>query len=177
MLLGAGADIEAHFTIGHNATPLHIAAGNGSCDALVTLLRHKADVHAQNNTGRSSRLMLACAFVYEKAAKLLLRWGADETSLNSSGRSAEQLVGVNLNQGDRRGRAEDMECLRRLLARAPADRSWRRRGLLIICHFFPDKARPGSVSNQVVDDGIERTAREGRTRVQENVSHGCDIYG
>lgn len=163
VLVEAGTDIEARLEeIGNKTTPLHVAALNGNCNALVALLRHNANVHTRDRVGRSP-LMLACAFLKEEAAKLLLRWGADETSIDSDGESAEELIGRALMPDYRQHLAEDMERLRRLLVRAPADRAWRRRGLLVMCRAFLDKDGFGSISNQPLSDEVDEAASEDGT--------------
>lgn len=57
-------------------------------------------------------------------------------------------------------KAEGINHLRRLLARAPEDSTWRRRGLLVMCHAFAGKTGVGSATNEAVDDGIQHMYEE-----------------
>lgn len=61
-------------------------------------------------------------------------------------------------EDNKRARVEDVNRLRKLLARAPADRAWCRRGLLILCRAFPGKARLESDNYPAVGGGsMEQT--------------------
>lgn len=61
----------------------------------------------------------------------LLRSGADEILLNTEGKSAADLIGRWVKIQDRV--ADEIERVLYLLANAPADRAWRRRGYLVLC--------------------------------------------
>ncbi|CAM9177275.1 unnamed protein product [Ectocarpus sp. 12 AP-2014] len=65
---------------------------------------------------------------------LLLRRGADETAVSENGHTAADMVGLKTEELD--SLAEDVDRVRKLLARAPADRAWRRRGFLILCRAY-----------------------------------------
>lgn len=62
------------------------------------------------------------------AADLLLRWGADDTLTDKDGRTAKRLL----------KRARITKPLRRVLNNPPADRVWRRRGILVMYRAFSD---------------------------------------
>ena len=66
---------------------------------------------------------------------LLLRWGADETELNNDGVSPagalEHMPAIQ----------DQLKSTRLLLARAPADRAWRRRGWLVMVRSREEKAK------------------------------------
>lgn len=150
-LVRAGADVDARSKGIVNNAPLHWAVKHGSCDALLVLLRHKADVNAQDNSLRTP-LMMACRWLQQEAARILLRWGADETTADSEGCSADQLIGNGISPSEQEARAGEMESMRGLLKRAPADRAWRRRGLLVLCRAIPSKDQPG-ISSVPQSDG------------------------
>lgn len=64
--------------------------------------------------------------------------GADERFIDENDkRSATDVIAPSLPEEDRLG--EDVELVRKLLASAPADRAWRRRGYLVLAHFNPDR--------------------------------------
>lgn len=70
-------------------------------------------------------------------ADLLLRRGADETITNDDRNTPEEMIESSTDTAGR---------LRRLLANAPVDRTWRRRGMLVLCRAYPEK-RLGDVGN------------------------------
>lgn len=123
VLVEAGANVEA---LGEFAetSPIYAAAGGGSCDAMVALLRHKADSNAHDGLGWRP-FHRAYSQLHQKAANLLLlRWGADETSVDNDGRSANEVVGISIDEDDQQDTSpENAENIRRLLACAPADRA------------------------------------------------------
>ena len=109
MLLAAGADVNARNL--DCRTPLH---------------------EAVKNAGSPSGL---------ECVELLLEGGADETLADKSGkvpadairpRRHEELYGTSM--FDR-----PLELARELLASAPADRAWRRRGVLVLYRALPDR--------------------------------------
>lgn len=69
---------------------------------------------------------------------LLLRWGADETIITRQGKTPRELVNTRRIHMKVPG---DDECVLSLLARAPANRAWRRRGLLVLCRAYPDRVK------------------------------------
>ncbi|CAM9778793.1 unnamed protein product, partial [Ectocarpus fasciculatus] len=106
-------------------TPLHVATYLEKPVLLLALLQKGAYANAQDNVGQRP-LHVVCK--YPKAssvalADLLLRWGADETATDNDGNTPADLV---------KSGAEPNERLQRLLANAPADRAWRRRGMVVM---------------------------------------------
>lgn len=142
VLVGAGADIQARTMSGSSA--LHCAAEEASPEASLALLNLGAEVNAQTDSGETA-LHHAAATVGQRrdtvqVVDLLLRWGADETIVSKQGKTAADRIRTR-----RLFRTEpgDDERARSLLTRAPADRAWRRRGLLVLCHAHPDRLQLG----------------------------------
>lgn len=146
VLIGAGANIELK-TI-KRSTPLLEAASSSfsntfACEAMLALLRHGANVKAWETDGRTS-LHWVCDESHEwvragrlgEAVDLLLRWGADETALDEEGRTPANMLSSRRNTLARDEapppQLDEMERARLLLARAPSDRAWRRRGWLVV---------------------------------------------
>ncbi|CAM9955978.1 unnamed protein product [Ectocarpus sp. 6 AP-2014] len=167
VLVEAGADLEASSSnvrlndkicgstplVG--ITPLHVAAYYHNRGAMAALLRNGAIVGAESDNGLTP-LHIVCktslAFGSVEAADLLLRWDADETTTDHDGRTPKALVS---------GRSSLSRRVRRKLANAPADRSWRSRGMLVMCRAFPQKmARTG------------RGGRGGRARARTGAGRG-----
>ncbi|CAN0232581.1 unnamed protein product [Ectocarpus sp. 8 AP-2014] len=132
VLVRAGADIQAKDMSGPSA--LHCAAEEASPEASLALLNLGAEVNAQTESGETA-LHHAAAKVGQRrdsvqVMDLLLRWGADETIVSKQGKTASGEIGT---RRFLRTVTGDEERARSLLARAPADRAWRRRGLLVLC--------------------------------------------
>eukprot|EP00903_Cladosiphon_okamuranus_P008544 g8203.t1 len=142
-LIRAGADVDAKSDDG--STPLVIAAGRSQRNAILALLGHGATVDVRHEGGNTP-LHSACSRRWEgvgAAVDLLLRWGGDETALNEEGRRpAEVLDEAAVDYDEYQECSEDeIERARRLLARAPADRAWRRRCWLVILRTRAPEAR------------------------------------
>eukprot|EP00903_Cladosiphon_okamuranus_P009132 g8725.t1 len=138
MLVEAGANIEARDRFGN--TPLHCASHTLTQEAVLCLLKHGATVNALDKYLQTPLMIAAANGGTRGAAETvdaLLRAAADETIANHEGRKASNIIGVFVDE-DRR-LADDVECVRRLLANAPADRAWRRRGYLVLCRAHPDR--------------------------------------
>ncbi|CAM9898819.1 unnamed protein product, partial [Ectocarpus sp. 8 AP-2014] len=107
-------------------TPLHVAAYiDDNRPSMIALLQKGANANARDDDG-CGPLHLVCKYPKASAvavADLLLRWGADETAADNDGNTAADLV---------KSGAEPNEGLQRLLANAPADRAWRRRGMVVM---------------------------------------------
>lgn len=132
-LLDHGFDVNVKDSA--RETPLHQAAVKGSHDALLALLRRGADVNMRDMDGQTA-LHDACIFKTTGVATtmdLLLRWGASETLVNKVGRSPADLLQdeADPSKGEPCS-AGELERARALLARAPADRAWRRRCWLVM---------------------------------------------
>ncbi|CAM9268902.1 unnamed protein product [Ectocarpus fasciculatus] len=136
ILVEAGADVEARSKSGQ--TPLWFSAFYGSYTAMLTLLQLGAGVNSVGTYG-STPLHAACKRGHADVAHLLLRWGADETIVDNRGRIARKRLPAiaNVVEEYRPG----IERLSKVLARAPQDRAWCRRGFLVMCRARPDKVR------------------------------------
>lgn len=121
VLVAAGAKIDTKVS-SDSRSPFHLAASTGSCDTFRALLRHKADVHLLDCRGQLP-LALARKKLQEEAADLLLRPGADETSVDKYGQCVYQLVGRDvIDERKRQLGADEMDSMLRLLNCAPTDR-------------------------------------------------------
>ncbi|CAM9383207.1 unnamed protein product [Pylaiella littoralis] len=137
LLVEAGAQVGAK-TKTSGDTPLHLAAVTSSLEAALVLLKHGASVSTLNNRGEAplhAAASKAGRIGTAEVVDILLRRGADEKLTNSNGKTAGDVVGLALE--DDISLAEDVERVRKLLANAPVDRAWRRRGFLVMCraHF------------------------------------------
>ncbi|CBJ48769.1 ankyrin repeat domain protein [Ectocarpus siliculosus] len=136
-LFEAGADIEGPGIRGR--TPLRHAARSGSYAAILTLLQLGANVNSKDDVGKNP-LHCACFFCHHDAADLLLRWGADETAVNLEGETVVSMVIRRIAEA-LETRCPPLERVSKLLARAPQDRAWRRRGFLVLCRAHRDRVR------------------------------------
>ncbi|CAN0094282.1 unnamed protein product [Scytosiphon promiscuus] len=149
VLLEAGADVDARTSEGKR--PLHYATRGAfeSTGPIEALLQEGAEVDARDDTGLTP-LHEACCSSDAAAVELLLRWGADETLKHNNGFTVEDFVGHWEGQAlvvnEQRRRVDDQR-IRRMLARAPADRSWRRRGWLVLCRSRPSRMQLVRVSS------------------------------
>ncbi|CAM9473316.1 unnamed protein product [Ascophyllum nodosum] len=143
-LVNAGANTVVRAADGW--TPLHRAVFHGSSAAMLALLRQGVDVKVTTNAGWSA-LHVACWRGNPDAAEILLRWGADEQSSVPTGKTARDLIPSIKDASDKDLPA--LEQLARLLAHAPRDRAWRRRGVLVLCRarLGVDRARRGAGRN------------------------------
>ncbi|CAN0267626.1 unnamed protein product [Ectocarpus sp. 8 AP-2014] len=175
-LIKAGADIGA---LDSGLTPLHSAVFTGETGGVLTLLQLGADVHAKDSHGHTP-LYIACASGMPDAADLLLRWGADETAVESEGRTPSSMNPAIIRQDDGRDRRK-VERLSKLLARAPQDRSWRRRGFLVMCRTHQHRLRlvveipdMAATATGHASERPSRRARRGQVKVEVEVdgAHG-----
>ena len=148
-LVRAGADLEARsagvsFTGKYHKlqfrgfTPLHVAAKYHNLETMAALLHEGANIHARDNKGLTPLHVVCKVSVEEpywarKSADLLVRRGANETTTDNDGHMPADLIEKSPSAGR----------LRRLLANAPADRTWRRRGMLVICRAHSAKLLVG----------------------------------
>lgn len=163
-LVKAGADLEMQmWSCCDVGAPLHFAAGcRGDVECISVLVRHGANVNAQDEEGRTP-LHGLCDSSYRRgmmseAADLLLRWGADETITDRYGETAMDLI------------YSGESPLRRLFANAPAGRAWRRRGMLVMCRAYSDRAR-----SSVGKGRVDRAPSE--QKVKTGVAGACRNEG
>lgn len=131
LLLEKNMVLEA--TDDEGCTATHIAAGHrlGSDATLEALLLAGANMEARTNTGETP-LHRACKSLREDTVKRLLRFGADESATDADGRTPAALASELLqtqSPGVYRNRLNEILIM---LAKAPADRIWRRRGWLVV---------------------------------------------
>jgi len=119
VLIGAGAT--------QRDGAFSIACEWSKSKAMLALLQHGAETKTALHTVCRRSCVNA-----DVAVSLLLRWGADETVLES-GRTPADLLKFRPN-------SDVVERVRLLLARAPADRAWRRRGWLVMLLLRRTKA-------------------------------------
>lgn len=124
-LLAAGPNAEALDDGGLSA--LSIAARGGRAGAIDALVDAGADPDDPNDDA-DTPLHLACLYLQPDSVRALLRRNADETMCNDEFDAPEDIVGHYV--PEERRDEEVVEWIREMLARAPADRVWRRRGWL-----------------------------------------------
>ncbi|CAM9796013.1 unnamed protein product [Laminaria digitata] len=171
-LLEAGASV-ARQNFGNGKTPLHLAVERLSLDALHALLQHGAPVRALQGGEVDRRCDPPIHLATEQGGRqgaaevvdLLLRWGADEFELDDDGNTAAEVVGADVLE--EQSLARDANRVSDLLANAPADRTWRRRGLLLLCLARDPRSRrrrrggSGGEENGAEEQGVEHRAEEG----------------
>ncbi len=144
-LVEAGAELEArsapHFYRGmrfKGLTPLHGSAKHLRRSTMAALLHKGANIHAKDRNGLTP-LHVVCKVSAEapsrahQVADFLLRRGADETLTDNDGHSPEDLIEI----------SAATRSLQQLLSNAPADRTWRRRGMLVLCRAHSAKVLGG----------------------------------
>ncbi len=190
VLVGNGANIEARAEDGETA--LHEAARELNCDAAMALLKHGADINVRDKWNHTPLRTAACIAGDRRASEmvgLLLRAGADETIADEFGGTAASAVGA-YNDGplpdnysdyedllqSQEEASEDLKAVRRLLASAPAEKAWRRRGYLVLCRAHPDKMQQGEESSSG-HDGMARRTRRGTVPARAAGSGGDGAAG
>ena len=163
VLVEAGTNIESRDARGR--THVHNASYNLSHKALQSLLIHGATVNAQSDTLTTPLIMAAAKAGTQGAAEVvnaLLRAGADETIVDSQGNKAADLIGEDIEEDHL---VEDVERVLELLANAPADRAWRRRGYLVLCRAHPGRVQQNRMA--ISDTDHTDTARRIRSRLKQ----------
>ena len=159
VLAEAGANIEAQN--GEGCTPLHTASLGLGREALLSLVKHGANVNARNKSLATPLIVAAkSAKIHRGAAGVvdaLLRADADETLVDEDGSKAVDVI----EQSDVASHlAEEAERVRLLLANAPADRAWRRRGYLVLCRAHPSRLQQTQlISGNLRADTVARRTR------------------
>lgn len=140
-LIEVGADIEVK-TNTSGRTPLRDAALGDNRDAMLTLLRHGAAVNTRDDGGYTI-LHFFCDLrppCVEEIVSLLLRWGADETIPSVDGRLPVDSIDLPPSEHFAQCPQDALERVRTLLARAPVDRTWRRRCWLVMLRSRASRA-------------------------------------
>ncbi|CAB1103640.1 unnamed protein product [Ectocarpus sp. CCAP 1310/34] len=153
-LIQAGANTEAG--LGDRLTPLFSATDRGNISAMRALPRRGASLTAQDTDG-GTPLHWACYWQVrgvEATVDLLLRWGADETALDNDSKTPADLLDEDDNENDRTTCSEaEIEQVRLLMARAPANRAWRRRCWLVMLRSYAKTARATTEATGDADEG------------------------
>ncbi len=139
VLVEAGVNIEARTDFG--ASALHFSAGNLNWNASFALLEHGANANARKGDHFAPlfyTVVQAGSRGTAEVVDLLLKFGADETDIDGSGKAAADAVAGDAWEAQDL-LADDVERVRKLLRNAPADRAWRRRGYLVLCRAHPDR--------------------------------------
>lgn len=134
VLIEAGADMEIEDD--DDCTPFLDACSNHCHQAALALFQHGANIEARDIRGETALQIAARQAGREGVSamvNLLLRCGSDETAVNRNGRTAAEIVGHHIEYAACPLKKEDVDRVRELLANAPADRAWRRRGYLVLC--------------------------------------------
>ena len=161
VLLRAGADTEVRMD-GTGNTPLLDAATRNNASPVLLLLKYGASVGAQNQAGETPlhrATAKAGSAGTADVVDLLLKHGADEKAIDSAGKTPVDGIGSKVNEQD--SVAEDVERVRKLLAKASADRAWRRRRFLVLCraHYPSGRVQLGQGGNLTYDTGMARRTR------------------
>eukprot|EP00752_Nemacystus_decipiens_P012621 g11177.t1 len=124
------------FTALHSATYL--------LENMAKLLEKRANINVTDDNGLTP-LHVVCMTAANHAlavetADFLLRKGADETITDDDGNTPKDLIESGADPSGR---------LQRLLVNAPADRTWRRRGMLVLCRARSIKVVAGDGDGKV----------------------------
>ncbi|CAN0168372.1 unnamed protein product [Ectocarpus fasciculatus] len=141
VLLDAGAIVNAK-TVG-GMTPLHVCAVRGHDENMVALMKRGGNVNA-TASGEISALHWACltpAPGVGRVVDLLLRWGASETALDTRSKTPSDRL---------KSMQREIQSALVLLARAPADRTWRRRCWLVMLRARAEREREARSSSSTM---------------------------
>lgn len=186
-LLDAGAGVDSRDDYGW--TPLHRLCSIPLCfiGSLEVLLHEGADVNASGSNGETP-LHVACARLNVNAVKILLDFGADLTAVDDNGITLAEALGTSISpdsEDDGDTLARKHERVRDMLARAPADRAWRRRSWLVMCRrrSISQQHGIGATSTRQSIEGLvstppDRGHRKKKAKTNEGdsvgVGGGCD---
>lgn len=146
-------------------------------EALRCLLTSGADVNARDDDNQTALYIAATRAGKKGTAEfvdLLLRSGADETIVRNDNKAAADVMETRFVQSRL---AEDVERVRELLAKAPVDRAWRRRGYLVMCRAQPGRLQLGQETTSE-DADVRRSAPRtngGRDKQTRTMRTGCGI--
>lgn len=156
-----GGDIEAEYHRSvDGGTPLKYAVLSLHIHVTSALLQHAASInHVQVGTQPNAGEILLHAAARQAIDKgaagivdLLLRFGADETVKNDDGTTAALEAAKRLELEEKNGCghfADNISRLLLLLTRAPHDRAWRRRGMLVLGRAYSGRMRLTQDSNYI----------------------------
>ena len=191
ILLRAGAHAGAVNADG--STALHLACSNRSSAVAAALVEHDpALVNARNLNGETP-LHAAAAAAEEEGpvarwrardcaqaptiVDMLLRGGADESLEDNVGCPPSLSPVLKSLAYGRSGVSLSTERVCVIIRRAPADRAWRRRGILLLCRAFSEKAQlepdGGRAKVARVSDGGGAADGGGKGRRTVNGRAGC----
>ena len=156
-LVEAGAKIEVRNLA--LLTPLAHAAKACDIETVRALVDHGAEVNTSDAEGDTPLHFAAQWAGKDGAAELmdfLLRSGSDETASNTNGERPGDVVGQ---LGFRHW--FNVERAHSLLATAPVDKAWRRRGLLLLCRARRNKGELLSTGHGDVQRSIDLQASGG----------------
>lgn len=131
-LVMLGANVDRRF---NGLTCLHYSAQRGHYAASEALLRAGADVDARTSDDLTP-LHQACMFSRLTVVELLIQWNANELAISSDNYLPGDVVGIGeitIESSGDQGEDPMSDAIKGVLARAPADRVWRRRGWLVMC--------------------------------------------
>lgn len=171
VLLEAGANVHARDEAG--VTPLHHAADQSDQRAVLALLKHGAKVNAEENTRKTPLRYASWSAGGQGVAETvdtLLIWGADEMAEDEEGRTPANIVGDHVDEQHRL--VADFEHVKKLLANAPADRAWRRRGYLTLCRAHPDRLQLKRIARPDADTAPRTRSRAKLVTVGTSASGG-----
>ncbi|CAM9743302.1 unnamed protein product [Ectocarpus sp. 12 AP-2014] len=186
VLLDAGADVNAK-TLSTGMTPLHLCALYHSDETMVAIMKRGGNVNETSDIDNLTVLHWACSRKpgVDRTVDLLMRWGALETALDSLGKtpsdclklSAAQVADDVATQGHsvREGMQREIQRAQALLARAPADRTWRRRCWLVMLRARAGRERKARSSSS--STGSDRTEAIDRKLVGHDEDDGSNKVG
>ncbi|CAM9898686.1 unnamed protein product [Ascophyllum nodosum] len=161
-LIAHGADVSASEDTG-GSTALHFAARREFPGGVRALVGAGANVNARDKRGRTplhEAVKMTGSVPSLMCMKLLLRGGADETLTDNNGEAPSDVLGHETMRLSIFDEYTDLylELTRELLANAPAERAWHRRGLLLFCRAFPERV-PLMTSQHHSRTGVARRTR------------------
>ena len=148
-LVEAGADVERRTSFGQTPIVYAFRRDCHNLPVMIALLRGGADVNARSDG--ETILHRACNSKHIGVAAtvdFLLRWGADETARTKNHRMQVDELPDYTGNFFAFCSLEEGELVRLLLARAPADRAWRRRCWLVMLRWRSSQAAEAASSNK-----------------------------
>ena len=138
-VLGAGADVNNGVSY-EDMGALHMACVVPSTNIMPILLSYGASIGVRDENGKSPLHYAAHTCVSldpgTDRVDVLLRAGADETARDSDGLTPAEFAQINFFD-ETRGDALARVII--ALERAPVDRAWRRRGMVLLCRSFLER--------------------------------------